>query len=581
MEELSRSLKGRIAIRTFKITADALLLRGHYRISGPSGQTMESALRTLSPEIYGVMNDPRTIDLNGLEYVMDRLPRGIEQCSRIVLTAREDLESTSFERIVPPKRRRVSYRVGDNEMCFVITRGLSEIYDILTHLTFLHIEARKIAQQMRDSEGNPAQVWKELEQNLAQTGELRGKDLDHALWNLSLLLGRTFQETKEAYDSFETSRREHQANNGLLRLIWDLGKLMDNEMNRAHDLTMLFTPVLGHIVLNQVYGKKWAKRLWNTLIDRGLQERPLHIISANLHSVLNTLFAYAASSPEMRDRYRDDFYGFIQVCRQEGHSVESFASGHGFLSLPDESGTQIDCQLIDTAALAGLPLHPELRVSIDALPDPKPVILVMDYAFGTQAFEVMDELLDPAAGDVRVSQSPVRSISIMGKAGTICGQKGDIMLATAHVLEGLPHNYIVENDLSREDFAPDIDVHAGPIITVLGTSLQNRDVLERFQRTSWKAVGLEMEGGHYQQAISAAVIRGHIPRDVKVRYAYYASDNPLVSGQTLASGSMGVAGIRPTYMITKVILEKILGTPAARGEPAGIGSPSTEKLEEA
>jgi hypothetical protein len=148
---------------------------------------------------------------------------------------------------------------------------------------------------------------------------------------------------------------------------------------------------------------------------------------------------------------------------------------------------------------------------------------------------------------------------VMGKAGTICGKKGDIMLATAHVLEGWPHNYIVGNDLSREDFAPDINVYSGPIITVLGTSLQNRDVLERFQKTSWRAVGLEMEGGHYQQAISAAIIREHIPRDVKVRYAYYASDNPLVSGQTLASGSMGVSGIRPTYMITKVILEKILG----------------------
>lgn len=560
MEELSRSLKGRIAIRTFKITADALLLRGHYRISGPSGQNLENALRALSPEIYGVMNDPRTIDLNGLEYVLDRLPRGIEQCSRIVLTAREDLESTSFERIIPPKRRRVSYRVGESEMCFVITRGLSEIYDILTHLTFLHVEARKIAQQMRDSEGNPAQVWKELDRTVAQTEELSGRDLDHALWNLSLLLGRTFQETKEAYEYFEGSRRELQANNGLLRIIWDLGRLMDNEVNRTHDLTMLFTPVLGHIVLNQVYGKKWAKRLWNVLLERKLQDRPLHVISANLHSVLNTLYAYATAPDELRAPYPSDFYGFIRACRKEGLGVEGFASEHGFVSLPDESGTQIDCQLIDTASLAGLPMHPELRFSIDALPDPKPVILVMDYAFGTQAFEVMDELLDPASGDSRVIQSPVRSISIMGKAGTICGKKGDIMLATAHVLEGLPHNYIVENDLVREDFAPDIDVHTGPIITVLGTSLQNRDVLERFQTTSWRAVGLEMEGGHYQQAISAAIIRGHIPRDVKVRYAYYASDNPLVSGQTLASGSMGFSGIRPTYMITKVILEKILGT---------------------
>jgi hypothetical protein len=96
------------------------------------------------------------------------------------------------------------------------------------------------------------------------------------------------------------------------------------------------------------------------------------------------------------------------------------------------------------------------------------------------------------------------------------------------------------------------------MVTVLGTSLQNRDVLERFHSSSWKAVGLEMEGGHYQRAISAAIIQGHIPMDMKTRYAYYASDNPLQSGQTLASGPMGEEGIVPTYMITKVILHKIL-----------------------
>ena len=132
------------------------------------------------------------------------------------------------------------------------------------------------------------------------------------------------------------------------------------------------------------------------------------------------------------------------------------------------------------------------------------------------------------------------------------------MLATAHVLEGTPHNYPVRNDLKKEDFRDAEKVYEGVVVTVLGTSLQNRDVLEKFQTTSWNAVGLEMEGGHYQRAISAAVIRGHISEDVKLRYAYYASDNPLVSGQTLASGSMGEEGIRPTYMITKVILEKIL-----------------------
>ena len=95
------------------------------------------------------------------------------------------------------------------------------------------------------------------------------------------------------------------------------------------------------------------------------------------------------------------------------------------------------------------------------------------------------------------------------------------------------------------------------MLTVVGTSLQNKDILRRIQ-SGWNAIGLEMEGGHYQRAINAALIKGYIGMDTKIRYAYYASDNPLKSGQTLASGPMGQEGIIPTYMITRVLLEKIL-----------------------
>ncbi|MFA5519329.1 MAG: hypothetical protein WDA74_08750, partial [Spirochaetota bacterium] len=186
-----------------------------------------------------------------------------------------------------------------------------------------------------------------------------------------------------------------------------------------------------------------------------------------------------------------------------------------------------------------------------------PVIIVMDYAFGAQAYETMEELLSPVHIEDKTIYLNYQSISIMGKAGILPGKKGDIMLASAHVFEGNPHNYIVNNDLTKDDFDESIPVYTGPIVTVLGTSLQNKDVLERFQTTSWKAIGLEMEGGHYHRAINASIIRGHIPADTKVRYAYYASDNPLISGQTLSSGSLGEEGIKPTYMITKVILEKI------------------------
>ena len=44
------------------------------------------------------------------------------------------------------------------------------------------------------------------------------------------------------------------------------------------------------------------------------------------------------------------------------------------------------------------------------------------------------------------------------------------------------NNYIFQNDLYKEDFDGSFDVYVGPMITVLGTSLQNRDMLERFRR---------------------------------------------------------------------------------------------------
>jgi hypothetical protein len=97
------------------------------------------------------------------------------------------------------------------------------------------------------------------------------------------------------------------------------------------------------------------------------------------------------------------------------------------------------------------------------------------------------------------------------------------------------------------------------MVTVLGTSLQNKDLLEYFHTSTWEAVGLEMEGVHYQKAIQAASkIRKSVSPEIKLRYAYYASDNPLESGGTLASGGLGLSGVKPTYIITHEILKQIL-----------------------
>ncbi|GLI33757.1 DUF6909 family protein [Desulforhabdus amnigena] len=558
MEETTRSHAARLAIRNFRIAADALLLIGRFKMEGRSGQVLQDSLKTLSPEIYGTMNDPKSIELKGLEYVMDRLPRGIEECCRFVMTSEEDLGDTPFVMLQPLKRRRTSYRINEKEMCFVITRGFSEIYDILTHLTFLYIEAKNIHSKMRDQEGNLTTEWKEFDKFMETEDELDSEHLNRAIWNLSIILGRTFHETKDTYEYFDRSKKEMNASNGLFKIIHSLGTGMGYIVDNQADVEIQFTPDLSHVILHQMYGKRWAAGITDKLLKLNLENRPLHIISSNLHSVVNLLYGYAAVGTGTDKKFTQDLYTFVQELRNRSDEIREYARNHGFYEVPDKSGAHIDCQIIDTANLNFEGLHPDLRINVEVVQDEKPVVLVMDYAFGTQAFELIDSLLQPMMIEGEEKNLNLRSISVMGKAGTLRGKKGDIMIPTAHVLEGSAHNYILDNDLTEEDFDGYKDVFVGPMITVLGTSLQNRDVLETFKTTSWKAVGLEMEGGHYHRAINAAMIREHISKDVKVRYAYYASDNPLKSGQTLASGSLGIEGIKPTYMITKRILEKIL-----------------------
>jgi hypothetical protein len=560
MESLSESQKARRAISSFKTLADAVLMRGEYSPNGRSGKALELALKQINPEIYGSMNDNRIAELKGLEYVIDRMPKGIENATKIILTAQEDFDHTAFKPIVPLKRRRVSYVMAEHEMCFVITRGATELYDILTHITFLQIESSKIADQVVRPDGSLSSEWEKLEKIVQAHSTLEGEGLDKAIWNLSILLGRTYKETRECYEYLENTHKEKDANSGLFAIIYNLVlHKIDEKREPEKALIVQFTPSLNEMIGHHRYASLWAAAIKKNLLSHNLHSREIHIISANLHSIKNVLYISGwLQSVHDKDSLSGNIYELVYEHRDNAEKICQYAQKNGLYLCKDESGSNIDVQIIDTEKVQFDSFHQNLGIDLDIVQDNKPVLLVMDYAFGIQAFELMDELLQPEILDSHEIHLDVCSISIMGKAGILEGDKGDVMLATSHVLEGTANNYIVDNDLSEDDFDNEVTCFTGPMVTVLGTSLQNKAVLERFHKSSWRAVGLEMEGGHYQRAINGAKIRKFIRKDVQTRYAYYASDNPLKSGETLAYGPMGAEGILPTYKITSVILKKIL-----------------------
>ena len=134
----------RSAIQRLYISMRHLILRGAYKPLGVSGETMIQAMLSLKPEIYGTIADDERVELDGLLYIFQRLPKGIEQCRYIKLFSREGYDHSHFEKHVPPRRKRDCYRVDEEQMFIEMTRGGSDIYDILTHLTFMYIEAEKI-----------------------------------------------------------------------------------------------------------------------------------------------------------------------------------------------------------------------------------------------------------------------------------------------------------------------------------------------------------------------------------------------------------------------------------------------------
>jgi hypothetical protein len=549
----TRAQESSSAIERLYITMRHLFNRGFYKPMGVSGETLRNALLLLRPEIYGSIANEKA-EINGLLYVIDRLPIGIEECRFINLTSDEGYKNSHFEAIIPPKRRRNCYRIDEEQMNIEITRGRSEIYDILTHLTFLFIESHKIAKRVIISEnGDTTRDWEKLEIAVLKRKKLTQIDREIAITHAANILGRTFEEVLEVYNTFSTKQNPER----FLNIIYWLGKLAIDEIVRGTKRTITFSPVLRERLGHHIHGEIWADKIKKTLNEHNLLERPIHIISANMHSVMNTLFAPKLLAKQLKTD--DTFEIFEQISNSETlrTKVEKEALKNGMIYIKDESGTNINVQIFDTAKIK------TTKSTFGLKKDPKaseqPVLFVMDYAFGEQAYETIDEFLKPFKEDSASKLLNVCSVSIMGKAGILEGGKGDIMIPSAHIFEGTADNYPFKNELNIEQFkGHGLEVFEGSMITVLGTSLQNKDILKFFHDSTWNVIGLEMEGAHYQKAVqSASKIRGSIREDVKVRYAYYASDNPLESGSTLASGGLGTSGVKPTYLITTKILDQI------------------------
>ncbi len=372
----SRAQESSAAIERLYITMRHLFNRGFYKPMGVSGDTLREALLALRPEIYGSIAEEK-VELNGLLYVIERLPVGIEECRYINLTSDEGYSKSHFKPIIPPKRRRNCYRIDDEQMNVEITRGRSDIYDILTHLTFIFIESHKIKDRVLiDDEGRISRDWQKLEQAALQTKKLNQIDKEKAISHAANVLGRTFAEVLDIYDAFGTAEKPDR----YLHVIYWLGKLAIEEVLDNNKRTITFSPILRERLGHHIHGEIWANNIKEVLNENNLLDRPIHIISANMHSVMNSIFAQGVLGAKYKGKSEYQIYEDLSASGNKDlrSKVEEFALKQGMISLPDCSGTNIDVQIFDTDKIdwskSGFP---KAKIGKE-----KPVVIVMDYAFG-------------------------------------------------------------------------------------------------------------------------------------------------------------------------------------------------------
>ena len=183
------------------------------------------------------------------------------------------------------------------------------------------------------------------------------------------------------------------------------------------------------------------------------------------------------------------------------------------------------------------------------------------------AYRMMREIMENMTG--------IRGIYILGKAATLNGSIGDVMISNVVLDEHSQNTYWLDNSFNVSDVQPYL-IYGSVLdnqkaISTKGTYLQNRQYLDFYYQTNHTVV--EMESGPYLNAIyeDQYLMRYPIGENINVaRLPYelgilhYASDTPYTRGKNLGAGSLSYFGMDSTYASSVAIIRRILTNEIAR-----------------
>ena len=236
--------------------------------------------------------------------------------------------------------------------------------------------------------------------------------------------------------------------------------------------------------------------------------------------------------------------------------------------VPSEHGFDVEAQVVDLRGLKADWLDPRLRIpGVERLAESEALIVNIDYPLGMAAYLILSQ------ASTRFGE--LRGVYIMGKAATLNGVIGDVMIPSVVHDEGSKNTYLFDNCFRGSDIQGHL-VYGTVLdnqkaVSVRGTFLQTPRYMDVFYREGY--TDIEMEAGPYLSAVyeifrpkryptNEIVNLYDLPFDLGI--LHYASDTPLSKGSNLGSGSLSYFGMDPTYATSVAILRRIFTLEAER-----------------
>ena len=532
------------------------LVQAHYNIDSSLHPDARSPYPDMSAFIYSVL----------------RLPASIIHCDLVLLGQSEEMflqqgfHVDTWEAVTASARRR-KWFYDDKGTLAVYVASVSDTDDIVPILVAFQIEWNKMHYLLN---ADPTTM------QLLETG------MDSS--------SPVFAEiTKVLRERLHISPDDWRR----LEVIWGDYRLWANLLvigkeRKSFGLRMLGGSHVGYVRATHQW---WApvEKLLDTL---GLEERPVYFVSSNTHSLVNlmsgclltreaelTKFAQSGEDPYLAEECRKlqegtvpgNWQNFLYFTAREWIRTAAgreFARNRvrdeqerGIWHVGARHGLEIDAQVFELAKLHPMEIDPRCRMSgMDMLAKSQAIVLNIDYPLGMAAYRMLREIME--------NLTHMRGIYILGKAATLNGSIGDVMISNVVLDEHSQNTYWLDNVFTAQDMQPYL-IYGSVLdnqkaVSAKGTYLQNRQYLDFYYHANYTVV--EMESGPYLNAVYEDQYLTRYPMGENINFArlpydlgvlHYASDTPYTRGKNLGAGSLSYFGMDSTYACAVAILRRI------------------------